>query len=274
MLNQEESRFVYEHAYLPEHVTAYVEAVSGGDPFLHQNHLCFIRKNHLIFIGYPLESRKSNTPDTYESACDRFNPATVAVIAPELWIPDQSNETMASDSYYRLEFPLDSVKSDVAYMVRRARREVETSVGDFGREHKKMIKAFLSSRKLKSEQEKIYKAIPAYLKKSKTARLLEARKGNTLIAFNILDLGAREYAFYLFNFRSTKVNIPGASDLLFHEMVQCACKEKKRFLNLGLGISDGVRRFKEKWGGIPFQNYASALVSRRPLEIGGLAKKL
>ena len=76
------------------------------------------------------------------------------------------------------------------------------------------------------------------------------------------------------NFRSTKVNIPGASDLLFHEMVQCACEEKKTFLNLGLGIGAGVRRFKEKWGGVPFLNYASAVVNRRPMEIGGLAKKL
>ena len=53
MLNSEEGSLVHEHAYLPEHIPAYVEGVSGGLPYLVGDHLCFFRKNHLLFIGYP-----------------------------------------------------------------------------------------------------------------------------------------------------------------------------------------------------------------------------
>ena len=54
MLSREELEHVYQHAYLPEHLPHYVAAVSGAEPYLHADFLCFSRKNHLTFIGYPL----------------------------------------------------------------------------------------------------------------------------------------------------------------------------------------------------------------------------
>ena len=94
------------------------------------------------------------------------------------------------------------------------------------------------------------------------------------MAFNIVDLGAADYAFYLFSFRSSKINVPGASDLLFHAMVNLAQTEGKKAVNLGLGVNAGIRRFKEKWGARPFLNYSSVLVDKREVDIGRLAKKL
>ena len=104
--------------------------------------------------------------------------------------------------------------------------------------------------------------------------LFEARKAGKLAAFNIVDLGAADYAFYLFSFRSGKIKVPGASDLLFHEMVNLAQTEGKKAVNLGLGVNAGIRRFKEKWGGVPFLDYFSAFVDKREVDIGKLAKKL
>jgi hypothetical protein len=52
------------------------------------------------------------------------------------------------------------------------------------------------------------------MKPSKTAHLLEARQADRLVAFSIVDLGSARYAFYQFNFRSAKIGVPGASDLL------------------------------------------------------------
>ena len=89
-----------------------------------------------------------------------------------------------------------------------------------------------------------------------------------------MDLGAADYAFYLFNFRSGKLNVPGASDLLIHEMVRLAQLKGKKAVNLGLGINSGVRRFKEKWGGTPFLEYSSVFVDKREVDLGNLAKKL
>ena len=104
--------------------------------------------------------------------------------------------------------------------------------------------------------------------------ILEARKNKELAAFNIVDLGAADYAFYMFSFRSEKMQVPGASDLLFHEMVKLAQAEGKKTVNLGLGVNAGIRRFKEKWGGVPFLPYASAMVRRGSMDLGGLARKL
>jgi hypothetical protein len=159
-------------------------------------------------------------------------------------------------------------------MVRRAAREIQIGQGTFGKEHKGLIKAFTSSHDLSQEQKRIYEGIPRYLKRSKTAYLLEARKGKHLVALNIVDMGSADYAFYLFNFRSVKEHVPGASDLLFQEMTNLAQAEGKGTLNLGLGVHPGVRRFKEKWGGIVFLTHASAIVNLKPLEMGRLVDKL
>jgi len=159
-------------------------------------------------------------------------------------------------------------------MVRRAKRELNVTEAKYDKVHGKLIREFISTHDLSQEQLHIFKQVPQYLKTSTTARLLEARKKNVLVAFSIVDLGAADYAFYLFNFRSSKKMIPGASDLLFSHMIQLAQSEGKAVINLGLGIHPGIRRFKEKWGGVPFCSYASALVVRKSTELDRLMDKL
>lgn len=275
MLNSEDSSRIYQHAYLPEHLPGYVESISGAHPCLCGNYLCYIRKTHLIFIGYPLGAPSDDTPGAYVAACERFDPATVALIAPEIWLDPSSVEMQPRDSYYRLNLPVETLDPHRAYMVRRAQRELTVRHGKFQREHKKLIKAFLKDHQLTSEQIYIYNRIGKYLKRASSAHLLEARKNDVLVAFTVVDTGSADYAFYLFNFRSQKHHIPGASDLLFKTMMDLARSEGKKAINLGLGIHQGIRRFKEKWGGIPFLPYAAALVDRKqPLTFGELAKKL
>jgi hypothetical protein len=57
-------------------------------------------------------------------------------------------------------------------------------------------------------------------------------------------------------------------------MVNLAQAEGKKAINLGLGVNAGIRRFKEKWGGVPFLPYASAMIRRGSVDIGRLANKL
>jgi hypothetical protein len=127
---------------------------------------------------------------------------------------------------------------------------------------------------LTKEQKHLFEQIPRYLRRSSSAHLFEARKENSLAAFSILDTGSADHAFYLFNFRSNRINVPGASDLLLHEMVKLAESERKKAINLGLGIHKGIRRFKQKWGGKPFLAYNSAMTRCRELELGDIAQKL
>jgi hypothetical protein len=274
MLSNDEYQRVYRQAYLPEHLPDYVAAISGAEPFLIKNHLCFCHRRHMIFIGYPLGDSSGDTVHAYNSACERFKPATVSITAPRIWLAEDDCEKQVPDSYYRLKLPLDALQAEVAYMVRRAGRDLVVSRGRFGRDHKHVVKKFISSRQLTPAQTHLFKRIQVYLRRSSSAVLLEARQNSRLAAFTILDLGSADYAFYLFNFRSTGLNIPGASDLLFREMASIAQRSGKKAINLGLGVNAGIRRFKEKWGATPFWPYEAALTYRETQGLDDLAHKL
>ncbi len=262
MLSPKERSWVYDHAYLPEHLPEYVEAVSGSEAHLIGGYLCYAARAGLTFIGYPLGRVEMSPEQAFESALAGFRPAVASIAAPEIWPVEGACETGPRDHYYRLPLPLVSPPRDAAYMVRRAARELEARRGTLRRAHRKIIKAFLAERDLSEPLRVIFENIPEYVKRSRSVRVLEAWKGKSLAAFNIIDLGSAGYGFYLFNFRSSKVNVPGASDLLFHEMVRLAEDEGKSALNLGLGVHQGVRRFKEKWGGEPFLPHATATIRR------------
>ena len=274
MLTKEELRRIHQNAYLPEHLPDYVQAVSGATPYLSENVLFFLRRRQLIFIGYPLENTDADVEAVYTAICQKFNPSVISIIAPKIWLAADSYQKHVQDHYYRLDLPLESINPDVAYMIRRAKRELRVAFGKFGRQHKKLVNAFLQQHELTPEQTFLFKHIPHYLKCSRTAWLLEARKDDELVAFTIMDSGSRDYAFYLFNMRSTKINVPGASDLLFEEMVKLAQSRGKKAINLGLGVHPGIRRFKQKWGGVPFLDYHSVLVQRQTVDLGRLANKL
>lgn len=274
MLTKEETDLVYRQAYLPDHLPDYVAAISDAQPFLHADYLCFVHRKHLIFIGYPLGNQTEDITSAYDSAYQRFKPTSVALIAPKIWFAPQTYESQQPDTYYRLDLPMQSQNPAVDYMVRRAKKELKISLGNYGKEHRRIIKEFLSSHKLTDAQKHIFQNISFYLKRSSSARLLEARKEKVLVAFTIVDLGAADYAFYMFNFRSNLVKTPGASDLLFFEMANIAQSEGKKAINLGLGIHTGIRRFKMKWGGVPFLSHASAVIYNKVPQLDGLMKKL
>jgi len=274
MLNSSEHNRIYQQAYVPEHVPEYVAAISGSEPYFFQDYLCYFHSDHLIFIGYPLGDDPAEISRAYQAACERLNPRTIMLVAEDLSSLPEGNQTQPADRYYRLDLPLKPRSPDVAYMLRRAERELEVKIAKFGRAHKKIIKDFIARQNLSDGQIHIFKHIQNYMKRSKTAHLLEARKAGRLVAFSVADLGSVRYAFYQFNFRSAKIAVPGASDLLFNEMIQLAQTEGKQAINLGLGIHPGIRRFKEKWGGDPFLTHNSVLITRKPVVLGNLANKL
>lgn len=275
MLSSDEQNRIFQKAYVPEHLPDYVSAISGSEPFLFKDYLCYFHRTHLIFIGYPLADNPAEIAQVYPAACKRFNPQTIVLVADEQLPQLEGDPTQPADHYYRLNLPLKSLSPDVAYMVRRAERELKFKVGQFGRAHKKIIKDFIGRQDLSDEQVHIFKHVKNYLKRSKTTLLLEARKAGRLVAFSIVDMGSARYAFYQFNFRSAGIAVPGASDLLFNEMVQLAQSEGKQAINLGLSVHPGIRRFKQKWGGVPFLNHHSVFIQRSQApDIGNLSKKL
>ena len=263
MLSNSQRNRIYRQAYIPEHLPGYVTAISGTQPYLHGDYLCYARERHLIFVGYPLGRQSGDTAAAYESACKRFRPHTIALVAPANWLESRSDGDQTADCYYRLELPLGRLDPAVAYMLRRAHREIQIAEGRFGEQHRKLVQDFASSPEVMAGHRYIFNRIGAYLDNSQSARLLEAIKKGKLAAFTIVDLGSADYAYYMFHFRSLADPVPGTSDCLFHEMVIMSEQAQKKALNLGLGINEGNRRFKQKWGGIPFLTHTSTMVRKK-----------
>jgi hypothetical protein len=262
MLDAKEKMIVFENAYVPEHVHAYGEAASGGEAFFHDGYLCYVRERHALLIGFPLVSRAVRLPDAIEGVRRRFKKSAIVVVAQDVrTIPGVQCDEQSVDWYSRLPVPLGTIDSGNAYMVRRAQRDLRVVQGVFGDEHELLIRKFFSERSLDDAHREILRRIPRYVMNSATALLIEARHKDQLVAFDIIDGGAFQYLFYMFNFRDSGLSIPGASDLLFWEMTQIAHKQGKKWLNLGLGINDGVRRFKGKWGGTRFLKHSVGTVN-------------
>jgi hypothetical protein len=59
--------------------------------------------------------------------------------------------------------------------------------------------------------------------------------------------------------------VEGASDVLFHEMINVSNAHGKKYIHLGFGVNKGIRQFKKKWGGRPSRKYRMCeLIERTP----------
>jgi len=76
-----------------------------------------------------------------------------------------------------------------------------------------------------------------------------------LAAFYVVDVSAEAFSTYVIGCHSKKNYVMGASDLLLHELISVSTELDKSYIHLGLGVNDGIRRFKEKWGGVPSLKY-------------------
>ena len=259
MINPSERAYIAEHAYLPEHLPDYVSAISKTEPFLIDDFVIHVHANHLVFVGYPLREDRVDTQfvAALDEARARFNPSATSIIGPAFPPTLKDYTPSPPDEYYRLDLTQLVIPKKTRYMLRRARREVSINIGSYGIEHKKLIKTFLQGSHFDRATRYIFQRVSEYAK-CDTVYLYEARNAHgDLIAFDIADLWSMDYAFYMFNFRSPKYNVPGVSDLLLAYIIERAQADGKRYLNLGLGIDAGIAFFKKKWGATPFLKYTA-----------------
>jgi len=263
MITAAQQDYIEHYAYVPEHLPQYVTAISQAEPFLFGDFLAYARKDRLIFVGYPLRDtfEEKRMRSALEEAIKRFSPESVSLIAPS--IPSSLNDCVhpPSDHYHRLDLSSLSIPQKLRNMLSRARRELLVEKNkDFDEEHKKMVNDFLKNHPVDEATRFIFKRIAEYLSSSTTAWIFDARnKRNELVAFDVAEFKPRDYAIYMFNFSSDVLYVPGDSDLLLSEVIQQAKRERKKYINLGLGINPGVTFFKKKWGGVAFLPYASCL---------------
>ena len=276
MITPQEENFLTLHAYVPEHLPGYGRVFSGGgEPFLVGSYLGYLREETLAWVGYPLEGafQEEKMKSALEWAIKKYRPSRVAITAPSF--SGMRGEKKSVDLYYRLELTSLRVPSKTKNMVHRAGRELAIDIGpEFGGDHQALIDLFLGSRELEEGTRVIFSRIAYYLSSVPAARVFAARASRgTLAGFDVADFGDGEYAFYLFNFRSQEAAVPGTSDLLLHALIREAQERGKRYLNLGLGINEGVAFFKKKWGGRPFLPHQSLVYRPSPPSILDFLRK-
>jgi hypothetical protein len=255
VITAKQQDYIRRRAYVPDHLPAYVAAVSPVEPFFIEDFVIYAGQNRLIIVGYPLSGtfEEARLEQVLTKTTERFDPELISVTAPIIPPSLVNCSPSPADSYYRLELADLSIPQKVRNMLNRAGREVEVVKSrEFREEHHRLVKAFLQAHTLDEGTQFIFNKISQYIK-TETAWLFEARnQSGDLVAFDVAEFGPENYAFYMFNFCARQLYVPGASDLLLSKIIEQAIVEEKRYLNLGLGINAGVTFFKTKWGGVPF----------------------
>lgn len=263
MITVVQEEHIERHAYVPEHVPAYVTAISQTEAFLFGGYIAYAKQGHLILVGYPLGETfdEKRMEAALEEAVERLNPESVSLMAPSIPASLEKGGHPPSDHYYRLDLSAVPISQKLRNMLQRAGREL--TLGEnahFDEEHREMVEAFLKTHSVDDATRFIFQRIDQYLSSSKTARIFDARtSGGELVAFDIADFKPRDYALYMFNFSSDVRYVPGASDILLARVIEQAKTAGKQYINLGLGINPGVTFFKEKWGGVAFLPHAFCL---------------
>jgi hypothetical protein len=260
MLTPEAEQHIYSAAYVPEHIVSLMVLVSRGEPFLIENFLYYAGANWLIFVGYPLDG--SFSFDACEAALTglrkRFRPEYLWFIGETIPPSLASNCTeRESDQYYKLDLLSLTIKSDLRRVLRKTSPSLRIERSrTMSRQHAELSDEFIRREKPSARIKAFFLAMPDYVSRSPTAVVLNgwSDKGE-LSAYYVAELGANTFATYVVGCHSKKHYTPHASDLLFLEMIRLAQESGKTSIHLGLGVNPGIRRFKEKWGGVPFLKY-------------------
>lgn len=262
-LSPEKQKEIKRLAYVPEHIVGLMEAISGGTSHLIKNFLFFVKDNLLIFIGYPLggfqkEIHCKSLRETIDELIVHFDPSLIFIIAPEIPLELKNCAVeFKKDYYYILNIETFNPERRLLREAEKASKIIRIEKGrEFTEKHKELTDKFLKTNALHPTVESLYRSMEGYFKKSDSALMLSAiTEKKELTAFYCIDYGADNFLAYILGCHSKANYVPHASDLLFTEMVNIARELKKKEINLGLGVNEGIRRFKEKWGGRPIIPY-------------------
>jgi uncharacterized protein YbaP (TraB family) len=242
---------VLKKAAVPEHSVLFMQAMSGGEPFMIGPYLFLAAEDWLIAVGYPLsgEPGTADFDQALAEAVRRSRARTCWAISPSL--PDRLKAHRSDrDNYYvlaadaRVPERLERLAEKTSGLLR-----VEEG-GTFTAAHRRLWAEFVGRVALPPNVRELFAKTEAVLQKAPGLVLLNAWDSRgQLAACLLLDTAPRAFLTYLIGAHSRTHYTPYASDLLFREMIRIARRQGKEFLHLGLGVNEGIRRFKTKWGG-------------------------
>lgn len=268
MISSEQEEYILHHAYIPEHLISLMVGLSGGEPFYEENFVFFVKKEQLIFIGYPLPEIHASKDFTsvLRHCLKKFRPQVTWFIAPEI-PPSIRAEVFEreSDFYYILKISSAAFPKKLLRAAEKAGQQLNVEKSrQFSLEHILISEEYLGRDTLPPRIKELFARLPNYIKHSPSCLILSARnKQGKLSAYYVLELAGKKFITYVLGGYSRENYVPHASDLLFYEMYRLANELQKEYIHLGLGVNEGIRRFKMKWGGHPYLPYeAGAILSK------------
>jgi hypothetical protein len=255
-----EAKALLDQASVPEHSVDFMEAMSGGEAFLEGPYLFIAVGESLLCIGYPFEGdyAAADFDGALRSAAKKIGAGRCWAICPRL--PERlAPHRRVQDTYYvlaadaRVNGRLDRVAARAAAGLR------VDQAARFTDAHRRLWAEFTSRTLLPEAVRNLFEGTERVVGRSTGLTLLNAwDPQGRLAACMLLDLAPRRFASYLIGARALGDAVPHASDLLMREMIRLARDAGKDYLHLGLGVNEGIRRFKTKWGARPTLPYELA----------------
>ena len=257
---------------VPEHSVSFMAAISGGKSVIFRDYLFLTGEGWLIAVGYPFGS-PHDAREFFAALTDMAEKTQAGdywAIAPEM--PQELQPHVdETDVYYVLpvHFP---VPAKVRGPVRKAANSLTVDEGKvFTAAHRRLWAEFLRRKDFKPHVHELFARTASMLAAPGTdVRLLNAwDAGGDLAACCVMDYSPQEFSSYIIGAHSRENYTPHATDLLFAMMLENARKSGKRYIHLGLGVNDGIRRFKEKWGAVKTLPYQAASWKKQNLQAQG-----
>ena len=294
-LTTDSLRLLQGVATVPEHSAVFMQAMSGGTAFLERGFLFLAADDWLMGVGYPFASPGETSSESHrlgqnetrfaealDAALERTGATACYAVAPAL--PARLDPFAENrDVFYTLaaEAPVPAaLRGPVSHAA--ARLEVRED-REFTPAHRRLWAEFLGRAIMRPNVRGLYARTEAALRASRTSaanglqplpdlRLLSAfdAAGN-LAASLLLDYSPGQFCAYIIGAHSKRHYVPHATDLLFAAMLEHCRAEGKRFVHLGLGVNDGITRFKKKWGGRPVLPFVMASWKEKPRQAKGFA---
>jgi hypothetical protein len=270
MISDNDQKYILSRAYVPEHSVALITRVSGGEPFLFSDYFCCQKNDWLIVVGYPLKGEF--TPEGFENIFERiktqFRPKHVSIMAPELPLSITSNcQERQSDYFYTLDIQNFELKGALKRVVNKAPQHLSVERSNsIGAPHDALAREFIKRIEPPQRIRELFSKMSHYAVPGAHCVVLNAwDDANHLAAYYVVDLAAKNFSTYVVGCHSKTNYTAGASDLLCYEMIKLSQEFGKRYIHLGIGVNEGITRFKKKWGGRPTIKYEMCeLVLRKP----------
>lgn len=265
MLSSGQEKFILQHAYVPEHIINLMVGLSQAEPFYENGYIFFVKKGILIFIGYRLPeiSPGEDFSPFMQRSMKKFPSEVTWFIAPE--IPSSlMNEVKEreSDFYYILRTGSANFSPRLLRATQKAAQKLTvTKSHEFSPEHILLTKEYAAQENIPPRIKELFGRLADYVKYSSTSLILSAwDERGKLSAYYVLELAGARFITYVLGGYSRENYVPHASDLLFYEMYKLAQELDKEYVHLGLGVNEGIRKFKIKWGGLPYLPYQAGAI--------------